>query len=559
MLEGDGERVPPLSSRTRSRPGAHDRDFTMIGDRLGKWIIFKELGRGGMGRVYLAQEELGDRQAAIKILAAELAQDAGFLQRFQREIDILSQLDHPNIVHFFESGCENNLFFYAMEYVEGQTLEQRLLEEGRLPWKDVLNIAIQVCAALKHAHDHGTIHRDLKPPNLMVTADGTVKLTDFGIAKIFASSHLTATGGVVGTAEFLSPEQAAGKPVTKRSDLYSLGVVLYALLTGRTPFTGESFADLLHKHLFARFDPPGKVLPELPYEIDEMICQLLEKDPAKRPADALVLGRQLEGIRRKLERKASATDPGLRKSGTVAENQGMPQLEGGVGPATLMSRLMREELEREKRGGAIWQMFNRTLVILPLFVLVVGVITWNFWPLDEEQLFRRGSEMMKSEHRVDWQRAWREYFEPLNTRFPDHPYKKEVEQFQRKIEESLNPAPPVPSEAQRFYKRGERLLIEGDPAAARKMWQNLVAVFGPEESAKEWVQRAEQGIAAIDRRAAAKERWEPVRAALKRAAALRDQGKNAEAERIWQGIEELYRADPTAQDILQEVQAARKK
>src|SRR5262249_34031377 len=159
--------------------------------------------------------------------------------------------------------------------------------------------------------------------------------------------------------------QAAGKPVTKRSDLYSLGVVLYALLTGRTPFEGESFADLLHKHLFARFDPPGKVLPDLPYEIDEVVCQLLEKDPAKRPADALVLGRQLEGIRRRLERKASATDPGLRRSGTVADHPGAGG--HGEGPATLMSRLMREELEREKRGGALWQLFNRGLVVLPLF------------------------------------------------------------------------------------------------------------------------------------------------------------------------------------------------
>src|SRR5262249_5056614 len=160
-----------------------NRNHTMIGDRLGKWIIYKEIGRGGMGPVYLSQAVRGDRQAAIKVLAAELSQDVGFLQRFQREIDILSQLDHPNIVHFYESGCENNLFYYAMEYVEGQTLEQRLSDEGRLPWQDVLDVGIQVCAALKHAHDHGTIHRDLKPPNLMVTEDGTIKLTDFGIAK----------------------------------------------------------------------------------------------------------------------------------------------------------------------------------------------------------------------------------------------------------------------------------------------------------------------------------------------------------------------------------------
>src|SRR5262249_55401549 len=160
---------------------------------------------------------------------------------------------------------------------------------------------------------------------------------------------------------------------------------------------GESFADLLHKHLFARFDPPAKLVPILPYEIDEIICQLLEKDPAKRPADALVLGRQLETIRRKLERKANSTNPGLRQAGTVAENAGPRQLEAGVGPATLMSRLMRDELEREKRGGTLWQLFNRVVVVLPLLALVIGLIVWTFWPLNAEALFERGSRMMQSD------------------------------------------------------------------------------------------------------------------------------------------------------------------
>src|SRR5207248_2775992 len=134
----------------------------------------------------------------------------------------------------------------------------------------------------------GIVHRDLKPANLMRTADGVIKLTDFGVAKVFASTPLTATGGLVGTAEYISPEQAAGKPATKRSDLYSLGVVLYTLLTGRLPFEGATMLDLLHKHRFAQFDPPRSLLPELPYEIDEVVCQLLEKDPANRPADGLI-------------------------------------------------------------------------------------------------------------------------------------------------------------------------------------------------------------------------------------------------------------------------------
>src|SRR5437660_717595 len=152
----------------------------MIGDRLGKWVIYKELGRGGMGRVFLAQEEIGGRKAALKVLAAELAQDAGFLHRFQREIATLSQLDHPHIVRFYEAGFENGMHFYAMEYVDGSSFEEILEAERRLSWKEVLDTALQVCPALRHVHDHGIIHRDLKPANILRTAAGVVKLSDFG-------------------------------------------------------------------------------------------------------------------------------------------------------------------------------------------------------------------------------------------------------------------------------------------------------------------------------------------------------------------------------------------
>jgi eukaryotic-like serine/threonine-protein kinase len=135
----------------------------MIGERLGKWVIFKELGRGGMGRVYLAQEEMSGRNGAIKILAAELAQEAGFLHRFQREIETLSKLDHPNIVRFYDSGFEHDLYYYAMEYVEGQSLDEVLAKQGRLPWSEVLDIGSQVCPALRHVHDHGIIPISSRP------------------------------------------------------------------------------------------------------------------------------------------------------------------------------------------------------------------------------------------------------------------------------------------------------------------------------------------------------------------------------------------------------------
>ena len=263
----------------------------MIGEHLGKWIVEREIGRGGMGVVYLGREETSGQMAALKVLTPELSQEPGFLERFRREIAAVSALDHPNIVKFFEAGESDRRHFYAMEFVQGEDFEVILTRFGRLAWREVLNIAMQICPALKHAHDRGIIHRDIKPHNLLRSDSGQVKLADFGIAKVFASRQLTRAGGIVGTADYLSPEQAQGKPATKRSDLYSLGVVLYRMLTGWVPFQGNSTAELLHKHVYGRFDSPAKRVTEIPAELDRTRLQVAGKDPDKRPPDALVLRR----------------------------------------------------------------------------------------------------------------------------------------------------------------------------------------------------------------------------------------------------------------------------
>jgi serine/threonine-protein kinase len=493
----------------------------MSGGRLGPWTIDRELGRGGMGRVYLAREDGTGRQAALKVLAAELAQDPGFLHRFQREIEALSQLSHPNIVRFLEAGHHDGSYFYAMEFVEGQSFEELLQERGRLPWREVLDAALQICPALKHAHDRGVIHRDLKPPNLMRTPSGTVKLMDFGIAKVFASTHLTATGGIVGTAEYLSPEQAAGKPVSKRSDLYSLGVVLYTLITGRTPFEGTTFLDLLHKHRFAQFDRPQTIVPEIPHQLDEVICNLLEKDPANRPADGMVLQRLLEHIKRKVEYKALGTNPGVRKDVTVAETVDSPRLDDAEeGPATLMSRLMRQELERQNRGGPVRQLFNHPLVVVPLFVACVGFLIWTFfWPHDGE---------------------------------------------------TLTTEPPVPSEARRIYREGERLDRQGDLGGAQRAWEEVVLLFQGESSERAWVDLAQKRLKEL-RDEATDKRWTTLRATLKRARQLRDEARELTAQKkpfeaqekldrakaIWNAIERRYGNDPSARPIVEEMKKDR--
>jgi serine/threonine-protein kinase len=535
----------------------------MIGTRLGGWVIDKELGRGGMGCVYLARRAAPGEPAlaAIKVLAAELAVEAGFQQRFQREIDILRQLDHPHIVRFLESGQQDAWSWYVMEYVPGPSYEAILAGKGRLSWPEVLELAWQIAPALKHAHDRGIIHRDLKPSNLLrAPADGAadlaaevglVKLTDFGIASLFASPHLTVTGGVVGTAEYLSPEQAAGKPVTKRSDLYSLGVVLYTLATGRTPFEGEPL-DLLHKHRFAQFDRPARIVPELPHEFDEIICQLLEKDPARRPADAAVLFRQLDSFKRKLAYRAAHAD---RPTAIAPGGQAAIDGRTSEGPATLMSRLMRQELEREKTGGPVRRFLNRPWVLLTLLALTLGLIAWALWPVSPETMYRRGVALMKSDDPDDWDRGWTEYLEPLLARDPDTPHREELEEYRRRYESrqagrqaarAARQAGPM-TEAQWFYQEGLRRRQQGDEAGAQRVWRALARAFKDVPSEGPWVRLAEKQMGEAAR---AERQLGPVREAVQQARRLREQGQVKEADAVLEALKELYRGDTAAQAIL---------
>jgi serine/threonine-protein kinase len=490
----------------------------LIGKQLGKWIIDQELGRGGMGRVYLAHEAgaAGEGngapafpQAAIKVLAAELAQESGFLERFQREIEVLRQLNHPHIVRLFDSGCQEGHYYFVMEYLPGRNFDEVLLERGRLPWKEVLDIALQICPALKHAHDHGIIHRDLKPQNLLRAEDGTVKLTDFGIAKVFAGKQLTITGGLVGTAEFLSPEQASGKPVTNRSDLYSFGVVLYTLLTGHPPFQGRNTLDLMHKHRYAQFDSPQRLVPDIPHDLDQIVCGLLEKDPAHRPANGLVLLRQFESFRQKVLRREQRTIVTNKPHETQAEGGEAEKVDSlrhdNPGPATLMSQLVRQELTTQQRGGAVMRFINQPWVLVPLFLVCVGLIVWGIW-------FKEKTP-------------------------PD----------------DGGDVGPV-SEVQKCYQQAVHLYRTGDRMRARDQWQNLVDGF--EESASEadqkWVLKAKKWLAELKEPTAeeTRTRWASVTKSLTRARQYRDEGNIEAAERIWSALEKLFWDEPSVLEIV---------
>ena len=276
--------------------------------KLGPYLIDGVVGRGGMGSVFSARHEQTGEKAAIKVLAPALSADEQFRDRFVAEIESLETLHHPHIVSLLGYGESDGHVYYAMELVEGSNLEQELASGRRFSWREVTQMGIDISRALKHAHDHGVIHRDLKPANLLLDKDDTVKLTDFGIAKLFGSSRVTYNGSVLGTADYMSPEQAAGEAVTPRCDLYSLGCVMYALLAGRPPFQGKTIAEVVHKVRYEQHIPVSRLAADVPRDLQQIIDELLEKDPDQRIRTALSLTHRLRSIQQALSISTTAED-----------------------------------------------------------------------------------------------------------------------------------------------------------------------------------------------------------------------------------------------------------
>ncbi len=268
----------------------------MAPEQLGPYRIGRRLGRGGMGTVYAAVDSQSGEHAAVKVLSGSMTDDVGFRERFEAEVESLRMLRHENIVRILGFGEQDGLLFYAMELVDGRSLEEEIRAGSEFPWRDVASLGTQICRALKHAHDRGVIHRDLKPANLLLSPGGVVKLSDFGIAKLFGSAGLTADGGVVGTAEYMAPEQADGRPVTHRCDLYSLGGVLYTLLARRPPFRANTFVEMLQLQRFADPEPVSRYAADVPKPLEKLIMQLLSKDPDVRVQTATALARRLDDL-----------------------------------------------------------------------------------------------------------------------------------------------------------------------------------------------------------------------------------------------------------------------
>jgi eukaryotic-like serine/threonine-protein kinase len=331
----------------------------------GRYQLIARIASGGMGEVFRAHDSVLARDVAVKVLHPQLAGDRGFVERFRREARAAAILNHPNIVSVYDWGTSDGTYFMVMEFVQGMNLRTLLTEFNRLEAVQVVEVTLRVLAALDHAHRHGIVHRDVKPENILIARDGAVKVADFGLARAYAESSVSqAEGTVTGTVQYLAPEQIQGEPADPRTDLYALGVVMFELLTGQPPFTGETSLAIAYQHLSNRVPAPSTVSPFAPPVLDGPVLKATEKDRDHRPVSARAFGEDLMRVASSLP-----SGPTVRElAGRVEPAEATPVEQA---PTVTIPRSLSPKARRARR-------FRRIAVALLLIVGLVGG-GWAGW------------------------------------------------------------------------------------------------------------------------------------------------------------------------------------
>ena len=326
-----------------------------------RYQIIRTIGEGGMANVYLAYDTILDRNVAVKILRGDLANDEKFVRRFQREAISASSLNHPNIVEMYDVGEDDGKYFIVMEYLEGQTLKSLIKKRGHLSLAEVIDIMLQLTSGIACAHDSYIIHRDIKPQNVLILEDGTVKITDFGIAMALNSNELTQTNSVMGSVHYLPPEQANGSGATIKSDIYSLGILMYELLTGKLPFKGENAVEIAIKQMRDPIPSVCEFNPEIPQSVENVILKAAAKNPKNRYENALEMHEDLETV--------------LDKSRQDEKKYVYPYPEQEIEEETITRSKKQENLRSEKQEKQKEKKENKALMITGIVTFVLILIS----------------------------------------------------------------------------------------------------------------------------------------------------------------------------------------
>jgi serine/threonine-protein kinase len=552
----------------------------LIGEKLGSFKIESVLGSGAMGVVYRGTHEKTGRIAAVKVVNTEYAQGSKIRDRFDREAEILQQFRHSGIVRFLAVGRFRGTSYIAMEYIEGVTLEATIAERGYIPWREVVDLGIQICEALHYAHERGVVHRDLKPSNLMVTADGKIKLTDFGIAKDLDATALTASDRTLGTAAYMSPEQIRGRPaVSHKTDLYALGIVFYQMLTGKPPFEGGTPVVLMHSHLNEPAPRPSTKIHEIPRVLDNLIGNLMAKEPADRPWDAAAVGVILSELRDKADRglpiamvfPAAAPRGGGKSARAVAADSAIA---GALysEPSRKKSKKTGLSLLSARREGtaaaAGFTSLSRSaietgLLVLALVTIGAFIVYWVY-PPSAGYLYRQAEVLMASSRRSDWQTAVEEYLDPLDKRFPANPFHEQTRKWRDKIllfdaEKraavlasglKISMATPDNNAEHQFVITNEladAASKRGDDQTAIRQWQEMANQLQSDPDFRKWHLLALNRVAQLEE--AIRDRRQTVEGLLAQADAARRAGRFEQADEIRTRLKEQYSRYTDLSDI----------
>ncbi len=345
-----------------------------------RYQIIKSIGEGGMANVYLAYDTILDRNVAIKLLRGDLANDEKFVHRFQREALSASSLNHPNIVEVYDVGEDNGDYYIVMEYIEGRHLKDLIKKRGKLTTSEVIDIMMQITDGMSVAHDSYIIHRDIKPQNIMILENGLVKITDFGIAMAMNATQLTQTNSVMGSVHYIPPEQASGKGASLQSDIYSMGIVMYELLTGKLPFRGDNAVEIALKHLKEPMPDIKEELPNLPQSIANIILRATAKNPKNRYTDAREMHEDLKTCmsdarlhEKKIEFKYPENNFEDTKISKMLKDTTKKESEGG---SPIAKQITKDDLKKQNKLLIILAcIFTGLVVIITSVVVLIPIIT----------------------------------------------------------------------------------------------------------------------------------------------------------------------------------------